>query len=222
MKRGCTMNKLRSKKGFTMVELIVVIAIIGILMAMILPSFMSSGKPQMALAKSESFYYGLHKAMVDTYRLNSPEKTSEFISFQSGPFTHTVKDGDYLYLGVKCEKNRGFTELSMGALNILSPGVVDLGMNYNLATSVSFSSHELLDALNNFTVDEDDGYYYAIVDGKCRVKAVYWSEVPIGELEKTATNEILFTDNEWVGGYVVGAFPPQYSGVNRIMFEFDM
>ena len=68
-------RKLKNRKGFTMVELIIVIAIIGVLLAMVLPNLLSSNKDTEGKGFAKEFFY----------------KTQDFVSRQK-----LVEDPDNL------------------------------------------------------------------------------------------------------------------------------
>ena len=70
--------QLKNKKGFTLVELIVVLAMIGVLTAIILPLSMNAGKPKAAVAKAKSFYFGSQRILIQ-YRADSPELQTGYL-----------------------------------------------------------------------------------------------------------------------------------------------
>ena len=81
--------QLKNKKGFTLVELIVVLAMIGVLTAIILPLSMNAGKPQAAVAKAKSFYFGSQRILIQ-YRADSPELQTGYLSYKKGAMTYTT------------------------------------------------------------------------------------------------------------------------------------
>ena len=64
--------RLRAKKGFTIVELIVVIAIITILLAMVIPMVYYDTKPAVARSMAKEFYYKVQEVLTDCKAINAP------------------------------------------------------------------------------------------------------------------------------------------------------
>ena len=92
------------------------------------------------------------------------------------------------------------------------------------------TDRELLDRFNTFSMDEDEGYYFALVDDQCRVVMTYWSETDIEDFSKSTDTAAAYTksaieptDNYYVDGYLLGAYPERYSMLGYTMFsEVDL
>ena len=210
--------QLKNKKGFTLVELIVVLAMIGVLTAIILPLSMNAGKPQAAVAKAKSFYFGSQRILIQ-YRADSPELQTGYLSYKKGAMTYTINTGDYMYICAKAEKNNGFTELKLAKLSAPADGTAANPATgytqFQFAAEITASStdHSLLDKLNTFSTDDDEGYYYALVD-------ISKSTDTASTYSKTT---IFPTDNYYVDGYLFGAYPERYSMLGYTMFsEVDL
>ncbi|MGN0655221.1 MAG: type II secretion system protein, partial [Ruminiclostridium sp.] len=64
-------NRLKSKKGFTLIELIVVIAIIGVLLVMILPAMTGSNKDKIGKGVAKDFFYRVQDVMCEAKMSNA-------------------------------------------------------------------------------------------------------------------------------------------------------
>ena len=204
---------------------------IVVLTAIILPLSMNAGKPQAAVAKAKEFYFGSQRILIQ-YRADAPEKQTGYLSYENGGMTYTIGTGDYLYMCAKAEKYKGFTELKLVKLDAPSDdSPANTAQEYkqfqNAVTIDSTSpDHELLDKLNTFSTDEDEGYYFALVDDKCKVVMTYWCETDIEDISRVTDTSNAFTkatieptDNYYVDGYLLGAYPERYSMLGYTMFN---
>ena len=224
--------QLKNKKGFTMVELIIVIGIIGILTAIILPASLNAGKPQEAMSKAKSFYFGAQRIMIQ-YRAESPEKDTGYFAYDYNTGTVTIGNNDYLYIVAKAEKGKGFTEIRLSdlqspdgvAVSNTAQGYVRM-QTYALINSSS-ANHKLLDSFNTFSTDDDYGYYYALVDDQCKVVMTYWTGYDdIAELSKSTDSSPEFTkttisttSDYYVDSFILGAYPERYAFDDMILFK---
>lgn len=227
-----TLIRLRNKKGFTLVELVVVLAMIAVLSAIVFPLFLNSGKSQEAIAKAKSFYFGSQNVMIQ-FRADQPEKDSGFFTYDYNSATVTIGEGDYLYITAKAEAGKGFTEIRLSNLQAPNDGsAADTAQGYIVlqtysTITASSTDHSLLDSFNTFSTDDDHGFYYALVDDKCKVVMTYWTgDDDISVMSHSTDSSPVFskssidlTDNYYVDGYILGAYPERYAMLGYTLFE---
>jgi len=191
-----------NKKGFTIVELIVVIAIIGILLALILPAFFNPDKVTKGKAYAKSYFYTVQDVMAQRKVADhaDPTKTAIPASFVY-LYTTTDSTGHVVESGVIPTGSTTMTPLSSLLANTsVSEEYKNLVQKYAVAME------------NDIAATEFEGTFYAVVDQNFVVRAAYWSDGLMDEL--TAGNpDLEFETDNIISGYTCCAYPTEYSSV---------
>lgn len=206
------LKRIRNRKGFTLMELIVVILIIAVLLVMILPGLFSSDKPTKAKGYAKSYFYTVQD-------FASKQKIAED---KTNPLFTTGSPDLYLYTTV--DKFGDVVESGIVAsdLSDMTDSVTYSGGSADQKLK-DFVTKFARDMESNVTSSEYAGTFYAVVDTNYVVKAAYWSDGLISEL-KVGNPTLLFESDNQVSGYVCCAYPvdysKNYSDNNRSMFKY--
>lgn len=195
-------QKLKNKKGFTMIELIVVIAVIAALTAIMIPLMSNNGGIARAQAQAKSFYFAAQDIMID-YKSSTHSGTEGFYSVEgksaAAADISTGKEETFVFLMLETASEQGLINLT-----------VSVGEDYTCLKSDPKTDAALLGKLNR-AMDEstDNGYLYAVIDNQCRVVSSFWTRGDLDYLISTiiAGTDILFTQMDYIGDEVVGAYP---------------
>lgn len=164
------LHRLRGKKGFTMAELIIVIAIMGVLMAMILPMFSSDDAEKQAAETYASDFYASLQYNMTRYQLTEYHLTPQLqelgLQYEDGdsvqPYIYfnktlgrNVFTMEYLYIEVSYNKGIEYVKIAPNLMALVSD------------TTTTTSDHPFEKLLENDLEDvmnaADKGHYYAVV-----------------------------------------------------------
>ncbi|MCL1831368.1 MAG: prepilin-type N-terminal cleavage/methylation domain-containing protein [Oscillospiraceae bacterium] len=185
------LHKARSKKGFTLVELVIVIAIIAIMSAVAIPNAIAYNRRaegRSSNSHATSFYFALQQTFLNVMDYdNSP---MEF-TWDTKTRDDAAISGKYFY--IRYEKTGEKLEMKL-----------DGGGNETAlanVTSFNFIKGQLTQFMKSAEID---GYYYAMVDSDLRVVVAYHSKfqnltngTSVGIKNANMTND----------GFIFGAFP---------------
>ena len=198
------MKKLLKKQGFTLVELIVVIAIMAILLAMLIPSLSTQQSfEQEVRENARAFYSNVQGLMVDEKLrgtvLNSVTET---------------KNSDYTFIYAEVTLPNTSTAQTDVSVIFINKDTDILGGKLNLTadpTEISDTDklHEFEQSLNKLLrTSNNEGYYYAVVDKEYRVVYTYYSRYVDFDSLKTASHvaDYKVRDDSGTENYL-GAYP---------------
>ena len=200
------MKRLLSKKGMTLVELIIVIAIIAILMAIVIPIFStSSSYEKEALENSKAFYSNVQQVLIE-------EKFKGTVLNSTG-----TKNAKYTLIYAEVEESgdsSGRISVSVAYQNDEtkvtneSPGFKIAGFDTLNEITTSDALYEFSNSLKKMlSASNYKCYYYAVIDDSYRVASTYFSRYAGYD----ALNENNFSEDYRVSykseEFIVGAYP---------------
>lgn len=192
------LNRLKGRKGFSLVELVVVVAIMAVLMAALLTN-MIGGNTDKILAANANAEVFLPACQLAFTRAQLTERElveyasgeTKYIEYKNG--LNQIPDGKYLFVEVK------FNQRGIEGLHI------DFTFNGLMSRSdtdpMSDLEKYLATNIDEYLAESYDGYFYAVVDNDFKVMFTHYCDYRF----PSYTDKVPFINNMMISnGKVVG------------------
>lgn len=207
------LHRLRGRKGFTMIELIVVIAIAAVLMTVILVGSLGGNTEDVIAANSnaQAFFtasqLALTRAQLTERSLVDYDSTdTKFIEYKNGA---NSTNGKYLFIEAKFNQN-GIAGIHIeNYLNKLmaKPDAFD-------DTSTSKLEKYLATNLNEYMADSFEGYFYCMADDNFKVLFTHYCKDRLPMYDVSGSSTVISISG---GSWSVGS--PSSSGESGSSFR---
>ena len=218
--------RLRAKKGFTLIEMIVVISIIGILTSIVIASLSYDNRPTLGRGIAKDLYYVAQDAL-STAKIATPnaipsgDKICYFAEVNSsGNVDFEKEDGTKgligtITFGAAVPNPDGTVSISATATSIDPTKVIT--HDGTAADDKNALDQRMYNSFKTYLSGADNmsGTLYVMADDHYRVTVAYWSDAPVALGGDTS-----FTENYRLGnGYFCCSYPVEHSLAGKSMFD---
>jgi prepilin-type N-terminal cleavage/methylation domain len=210
-------NRLRAKKGFTMIEMIVVVAIIGILTTIVVASMSYDRKPTMGKGLAKDLYYVAQDA-ASSVEVANPKAFDGYSPARAGFYAKVDVGGNVTEIrSMSIGAFDGSKRPDISYSTPLDPDSPKAVKHDGTADDDHNAfENKLASAISDYlsTKDSMEGGYYVMFDSNYRVMVAYWSDSDKMYLGAGSLTDECIMDT----GYYCCAYPTKYCMPGQFMF----
>lgn len=209
-------NRLRAKKGFTMIEIIVVIAIIGILTSIVISALSYDNRPTVGKGMAKDMFY-VAQEVYSSAKIAYPNAISASATDRTGFYAEVGRDGYITEVGMM--KVPAYSGGDMPSISTYEDIPKTLTEDYSGTAAADLQSLKvkMRAAFEQYLTDKDgmEGTLYVLADNNYRVLAAYWVD---NVHTISGTTGLLVDNNLLDSGFYCCAYPVKYSQAGSVFF----